>query len=99
MSNILEVPHQQAIQAMIAKGWSVRRIGRGPKEDAGRQARVAPARTTVACNRIGENFISQNHGPLDILCRARHLVEVEESQQQLYVTRYKSVPPHEQLQQ
>jgi DNA invertase Pin-like site-specific DNA recombinase len=28
MSNILEVPQQQAIQALIAKGWSVRRIAR-----------------------------------------------------------------------
>lgn len=26
MSNILEVPQQQAIQALVAKGWSVRRI-------------------------------------------------------------------------
>ena len=28
MSNILQVPQQQAIQALIAKGWSVRRIAR-----------------------------------------------------------------------
>jgi transposase len=28
MSNILEVPHQHAIQALIAKGWSVRHIAR-----------------------------------------------------------------------
>ena len=28
MSNILEVPQQQAIQALIAKGWSVRHIAR-----------------------------------------------------------------------
>ena len=28
MSNILEVPQQQAIQALIAKSWSVRRIAR-----------------------------------------------------------------------
>ena len=28
MSNILEVPQQQAIQALIAKGWSVRLIAR-----------------------------------------------------------------------
>lgn len=28
MSNILEVPQQQAIQALVAKGWSIRRIAR-----------------------------------------------------------------------
>jgi len=28
MSNILEVPQQQAIQSLIAKGWSVRLIAR-----------------------------------------------------------------------
>ena len=28
MSNILEVPQQQAIQALIGKGWSARRIDR-----------------------------------------------------------------------
>jgi len=28
MSNILKVPQQQAIQALVAKGWSVRRIAR-----------------------------------------------------------------------
>src|SRR5690606_2440650 len=28
MSNILEVPQQQAIQALFAEGWSVRRIAR-----------------------------------------------------------------------
>ena len=28
MSNILEVPQQQAIQALVAKGWPVRRIAR-----------------------------------------------------------------------
>jgi len=28
MSNILEVPQQQAIQALVAKGWSVRHIAR-----------------------------------------------------------------------
>ena len=28
MSNILEVPQQQAIQALIGKGWSARRIAR-----------------------------------------------------------------------
>lgn len=28
MSNILEVPQQQAIQALIAKGWSIRLIAR-----------------------------------------------------------------------
>ena len=28
MSNILEVPQQQAIQTLIAKGWSVRLIAR-----------------------------------------------------------------------
>ena len=28
MSNILEVPQQQAIQSLVAKGWSVRQIAR-----------------------------------------------------------------------
>ena len=28
MSNILEVPQQQAIQALFVKGWSVRHIAR-----------------------------------------------------------------------
>ena len=30
MSNILEVPNQHAIQSLIAKGWSARRIARNP---------------------------------------------------------------------
>ena len=49
MSNILEVPQQQAIQALIAKGWSVRRIARTlgiNRRTVKRYADAAPKCTT-----------------------------------------------------
>ena len=49
MSNILEVPQQQAIQALIAKGWSIRRIARtlgANRRTVNRYARIAPKCTT-----------------------------------------------------
>lgn len=49
MSNILEVPQQQAIQALIAKGWSVRRIARTlgiNRRTVKRYAAAAPKCTT-----------------------------------------------------
>lgn len=49
MSNILEVPQQQAIQALIAKGWSVRHIARTlgiNRRTVKRYAAAAPKCTT-----------------------------------------------------
>ena len=49
MSNILEVPQQQAIQALISKGWSVRRIARTlgiNRRTVKRYADAAPKCTT-----------------------------------------------------
>jgi hypothetical protein len=49
MSNILEVPQQQAIQALNAKGWSVRRIARTlgiNRRTVKRYAAAAPKCTT-----------------------------------------------------
>jgi transposase len=49
MSNILEVPQQQAIQALVAKGWSVRRIARTlgvNRRTVKRYASAAPKCTT-----------------------------------------------------
>jgi predicted transcriptional regulator len=49
MSNILEVPQQQAIQALIAKDWSVRHIARTlgiNRRTVKRYAAAAPKCTT-----------------------------------------------------
>lgn len=49
MSNILEVPQQQAIQSLIAKGWSVRHIARAlgiNRRTVKRYAAAAPKCTT-----------------------------------------------------
>jgi transposase len=49
MSNILKVPQQQAIQALIAKGWSIRRIASTlgvNRRTVNRYARIAPKCTT-----------------------------------------------------
>jgi hypothetical protein len=49
MSNILEVPQQQAIQALIVKGWSVRHIARTlgiNRRTVKRYADAAPKCTT-----------------------------------------------------
>jgi transposase len=49
MSNILKVPHQQAIQALLTKGWSVRHIARTlgiNRRTVKRYAAAAPKCTT-----------------------------------------------------
>jgi len=50
MSNILQVPQQQAIQALIAKGWSVRRIAR--TLDLNRRTVKRYAKLLMACPSI-----------------------------------------------
>jgi DNA-binding NarL/FixJ family response regulator len=49
MSNILKVPHQQAIQALLTKGWSVRHTARTlgiNRRTVKRYAALAPPKCT-----------------------------------------------------
>jgi len=52
MSNILEVSHQHAIQALIAKGWSVRRIARSLKVNRRTVQRYATAAASKCTTKV-----------------------------------------------